>query len=497
MFIYRHLKPYRKWTCPPIDIPPVEVDIWADLKADGLTSAQAVKKLSEARDAGIVLSSRSVELLSLSDREQHAFVSEHKDAPYSQYTLITCMDVLKKDSDDADAMTLLIVGTESGHLLILPQDPLNSNILCKLQLPSTPCLLSCVGVFDVEWRISVTCRDGKLYSVKNGEVRGSALLVGTAVDLGSQAVAVVKQDKSLWIACMDRSVTCYSAKGKRLKGMYLAQDIAEMTIMSLKKAQINHLLLIALTSGEIGLYRELTCIHSFKVDSPILTMIYGLYGREENSLIIVHGNGALTIKMWRRTAEIDSLSFSAGPPPEQDIPLPVPKKTKLYVEQTAREREKGSEIHRAFQRDLCKLRLTTARAYVKTLTDGTLTAFAVGNNNIRCNISVQGLGPKFLLRISLQNSSAATILQSRLLFSFDPDHYVMGYDDKSSQSIVVPVLLPGVKHLVQTQVMCIDAGGRSAQILCLLYACNGQVPGSTAPLLSASVKMPTSEPLAI
>jgi len=59
-----------------------------------------------------------------------------------------------------------------------------------------------------------------------------------------------------------------------------------------------------------------------------------------------------------------------GPPPEQDIPLAVPKKTKLYVEQTQREREMAPEIHRRFQRDLCKLRLTTARAYVKTLTDG-------------------------------------------------------------------------------------------------------------------------------
>ena len=48
----------------------------------------------------------------------------------------------------------------------------------------------------------------------------------------------------------------------------------------------------------------------------------------------------------------------------------MPKKTKLYVEQTQRERDMAPEIHRRFQRDLCKLRLTTARAYVKTLTDG-------------------------------------------------------------------------------------------------------------------------------
>ena len=52
-------------------------------------------------------------------------------------------------------------------------------------------------------------------------------------------------------------------------------------------------------------------------------------------------------------------------PCEKDIPLAVPKKTKLYVEQTQREREQAVDMHRIFQRDLCKLRLSTARAYVK------------------------------------------------------------------------------------------------------------------------------------
>jgi hypothetical protein len=95
----------------------------------------------------------------------------------------------------------------------------------------------------------------------------------------------------------------------------------------------------------------------------------------------------------------------------QDIPLAVPKKTRLYVEQTQREREQvrapasaaravqhakantnvasvgaerprrcadtvlrgsaqAADMHRTFQRDLAKLRLTTARSYVKVLTDG-------------------------------------------------------------------------------------------------------------------------------
>ena len=42
---------------------------------------------------------------------------------------------------------------------------------------------------------------------------------------------------------------------------------------------------------------------------------------------------------------MDSGGFNVatGPPPEQDIPLQIPKKTKLFVEQTQREREQVSD----------------------------------------------------------------------------------------------------------------------------------------------------------
>lgn len=52
------------------------------------------------------------------------------------------------------------------------------------------------------------------------------------------------------------------------------------------------------------------------------------------------------------------------------MPLDVPKKTRLYVEQTQRERAQAVDMHRVFQRDLAKMRLATAHAFVKVLTDG-------------------------------------------------------------------------------------------------------------------------------
>jgi Bardet-Biedl syndrome 1 protein len=120
-------------------------------------------------------------------------------------------------------------------------------------------------------------------------------------------------------------------------------------------------------------------------------MRFGSYGREENALIVIHGKGSITVKMWSRHADIDALLTSAsksGPPPEQDTPLPVPKKTKLYIEQTKRECDQASAIHRVFQRDLCKLRLETARAYVKTLTEGRMVSHSFILLGVMCIISL-------------------------------------------------------------------------------------------------------------
>ena len=59
--------------------------------------------------------------------------------------------------------------------------------------------------------------------------------------------------------------------------------------------------------------------------------------------------------MLPRNVDLEKSKMHAGPPPEQDIPLTVPKKTKLYIEQTQRERDQAVDMHRLFQRDLCKL----------------------------------------------------------------------------------------------------------------------------------------------
>lgn len=56
------------------------------------------------------------------------------------------------------------------------------------------------------------------------------------------------------------------------------------------------------------------------------------------ALCVVSGGG-LNIKMLKRTADLGESSGSHGPPPAQAKKLDIPKKTKLFVDQTLRERE--------------------------------------------------------------------------------------------------------------------------------------------------------------
>ena len=77
--------------------------------------------------------------------------------------------------------------------------------------------------------------------------------------------------------------------------------------------------------------------------------------------------GGIIVKMLKRTATFEEKGIAGGPPVAQNQKLNVPKKTKLFVDQTMRERENSVAMHRQFQHDLYRLRLETARNYVKSL----------------------------------------------------------------------------------------------------------------------------------
>ena len=105
-------------------------------------------------------------------------------------------------------------------------------------------------------------------------------------------------------------------------------------------------ILVALKSGEIRMFNDKYHIDTVNVGETIYGMTFGIFGREEGCLLINTASGALQAKIIQRQANLSNSSARPGPPIEQDIPLNVPKKTKLFLELVNREKEQAVKMHR-------------------------------------------------------------------------------------------------------------------------------------------------------
>jgi len=474
VFIYRNLRPYYKFTLPPVDLDPKELAVWGE---EALEAAQLAQQLHALREAGVALSVRSTDLLAIDDAEtakRQAFVERHKATPLVQPTCVTCMETIKKNLEEPDSVSCLCVGTEAGQLLIL--DPSGTSVAHKIALPATPVFLSVSGLLDVDYRVMVAARNGVVYTVKNHE------LSTAVIELESQPCGLLRTPKTIIVGCMNNTVHSYHVKGKKNFSLYLPASVLCMELLSVQRQRMVKALIVALANGEVRVYNEKQLVSIHQTNDLVVGMRFGRFGREDNTLISTHASGALSIKILPRRANMEASANGTGPPPEQDIPLNIPKKTKLYVEQTQREREQAIDMHRIFQRDLCKLRLSTARAYVRVLTDGQGPISYTAGSSLRLNAQVQGLGPHFKIKLNLQNTGSKPIFGLPMMLTSSPVYKI------STAQIHIPILLPGLNYLFEAEVQCMDANGAADSIRVFVFS-----PSSVVPVLSAIVKMPLSE----
>ena len=94
-------------------------------------------------------------------------------------------------------------------------------------------------------------------------------------------------------------------------------------------------------------------------------------------------------------------------------------------------------MHRTFQRDLCKLRLASARAYVKIITDGSGPVSYSSKASVRLTAEVRGLGPLFKVVFTLKNTGTAPLLRVPVTFGFKASLYSVAIP-----FMIIPVLVP-------------------------------------------------------
>ena len=346
-----------------------------------------------------------------------------------------------------------------------------------IQLPAPACKMVATGLRDIEYRIIIACRNGKIYSIKNGE------MTSTVIELESMAVALLRPMKTILVGCMNNSVCSYHLKGKKTYSLYMPAPIVDMEYLSVATNNTSRGAIVALRTGEIRLYNDKHLVGKIDIGEVPKSLTFGRYGREDATLAITGNSGTLHIYILARLAKLHMQAEGAGPPPEQDIPLPVPKKTKLYVEQTQREREQCIDMHRVFQRDLCKLRLSTARAYAKVLSDGQGPVSTTASASVRVQCNVMGLGPMFKVKLTVQNTGSSALTQVPILANADPKLY-----EVTPVQMTVPTLVPLLSYVFEVSVRAVNPAAAPGMVT--IYVMGKE---SALPLLCVQVQMPASD----
>ncbi|XP_041099219.1 Bardet-Biedl syndrome 1 protein isoform X1 [Polyodon spathula] len=481
IYVYKNLRPYFKFTLPPLEVNSLELEVWSQAKEDKIDPVTLKEMLEGIRGkAEVPLSVRSLKFLMLEPQEMETFVNLYKNQPIKRQTVITCIGTLMKNMADDDAVSCLVIGTECMELYIL--DPEAFTVLAKMALPSAPAFMDVTGQFDVEFRVTVACRNGNIYILRRDSKKPKY-----CIELCSQPVGLVRVNKNIVVGCTTESLHGYTQKGKKLWTSFLPAPITTMGVMD-HKARGYQAVLVGLANSEVHVFREKNLVNIVKTPDVVTSICFGRYGREDGTLIMTTKGGGLVIKILKRTAVFDEKDSAPGPPLAQSIKLNVPKKTKLYVDQTLRERENAVGMHRAFQMDLYRLRVNAARAYVKVL-ESSLSPMSSGvSEPLRMNAVVQGLGPSFKLTLNIQNTSACRPAMN-LCISFLYDHSL--YSMKTA-FLKIPLLVPGLNYPIDTFVECLSDKGISDIIKVFVLR-----EGKTAPLLTAHINMPVSEGIAM
>lgn len=335
LLIYKNNKAYFKFTVPPLPLSSIEENVWRKIKEE---SHHDINKIVEdlKSEQFNMLSGRSQHLLNLNFEQMEDYIGRFCHSDPVKSTPIVCLGALTKSSHDS-APACPVLATESGQIYIL--DPQSFSIIhqarvCNVSL--TPFLLECDGYFDVEYKILVACREDYVCILKREWIEGKVLFQTTAniVDM-----KFIQNDNTIMVATVDQMLHCYSKNGSKIWSICLNNRITCICIVPLMYLSAS-LLAVGLRGGLIYLFKGRQKVDIIQVSDTPSALVFGQLGQEEHVLVVIALDGTINFKILKRTADFNfsKINTNAAPVP-QTKPLPLPKRSKLFLEQSQRERQ--------------------------------------------------------------------------------------------------------------------------------------------------------------
>ncbi|ERL89688.1 hypothetical protein D910_07051 [Dendroctonus ponderosae] len=476
LFAYKNLKPFYKFRVPFCPLVDEEAGVWTEVTnsesfgADKLNALKAIPYASLSARSQYILNQTSPILV------EELLRKCGKTMPTKE-NIITCMASMARSSRDRRAIACPIIATEFGSIFVL--DPQNFAILHQANtcnVKATPFIIKSTGLFDVEFRLLIATREGHICLLRKGWLEGKCLIQLTSDIVDMVAVPGDNFGQRLWSTTTANLVTCMS--------LVPLEHISTCMVA------------IGLKNGSIQLYQGRQPVDFTSVaDSPSV-ITFGQLGQEEHVMVVITIGGSISFKILKRTADFSS-KVQENSPMLQSRPLPLPKRSKLFLEQSIRERKNALEIHQTFQQDLIRLRLSAARALVQNLSDQS----GIGNEKEQLKLSAQarvlGLGPKFTVILSLENINPNNPLVGLCVtFHVNPLYYVL-----SLYAAKVPLIPPSLSYKLETKVEEVikegvesddlPVGGEKGNCKVIrVFVTRELMP---VPVLAATINMPPTE----
>ncbi|XP_057318218.1 Bardet-Biedl syndrome 1 protein homolog [Microplitis mediator] len=476
IFFYKNMKPHFKYSLPFLDAHPKEKEIWH--KA-GVEQEVNIKVLYEdlellVKELGSsFISPRTLKFLSLDENLRYEFADLYRSVPLNRPDCATTIGTIRKDSWNDPASSCLVIGTEEGFILIL--DPRSFHLAEKFQLGWAPVTTVSAGLWSGEGQIFVVSREFEI-----GTLRKGCGTIKLWEDLAAPAVAMsILPGDGLAVVIMTGIVIGFTGKGQKLWEIKLPGLALDMISIPVQQSGLS-LLAVSVPKTGVVIYDSQHHVDTITTFEPISAMKFGRMGQEERALAMVTINGGLCVKILKRTANFSTRSSTTSASNTTETPhtkFSIPKKSRLFVEQTMRERQEAKKIYQSFEQSFLRLQLAVEKRAHEVIFSNTDSI----NNPITMEISVLGLGPTYVIR-TLVASMAEETNEAGLFLVFRANETTF-----KPRVVDLPLLPPGIP--MPAMVKATPRSAISEKVKVLLCR-----KGKMQPITSAIVMIPIAEP---
>lgn len=470
VLFFLNMRGYSKFSLPPPFKSKDEERIYDQFKSGSLSLSDLQQELKAAKERGTSLCQQSISFLR-ADLSTKSACDNCRDilSQISESDCITTLSSIKVNAVVNDLSTRILIGTESRTLLLL--DAKDSKVEKKWELGAPASVIRASGYQTGNSLIAVVTRDRSIRLISNladeiANVSCESLPVDVAICGGN-----------VYVALMSRLVKIFDSAGKLLETVAFENHIISLVSINIELRQLT-CCCVATEDGEMTFLDKATRLSSFRADEGISSMFFGQVGREPHNLLTISRQGGLFLRTLSRIPN-SIRGNKKSEAEEAPSPIPVPKKTKLFIDKCEEERANASEMHNQWKNSLRYLYLLAANTYAQIIEDSVVPTV----EDVSFTSKISGMGPEFLLTIQIVNSGNDVISMVKVIPKFNPKIYKISPD-----FITVPPMVSGYQYVAKFSVVSIDKDGKSDTINIIATS-----PTSPTPLCSNIVQVPVSQ----